>query len=210
MPISTDTVSYKSSPESSVPSKNIFPTSDLRKLDLQLKHGSFSEVHNWLKAARKWDPSLEEPIKSLIEDCSCGDADFPRPHSKVGTMVPLRKKQTEVSLDVLFLEGVPVLHVVDKCTTWSEATVLHRRSLVDQIAAFQRIQVLRHGPPSIVFGNNEYNKAPTVLHTTIEPTAQLKLPTGYLRLTFFDYDLPTRNLLSRRCLRKQSTGKIFA
>lgn len=34
------------------------------------------------------------------------------------------------------------------------------RSLPEQIAAFQRIQVLRHGPSKIIYGDNEDNKEP--------------------------------------------------
>ena len=58
-----------------------------------------------------------------------------------------------------FIEGVPVLHIVDKCTTWSEASVLSNRSMEKQISVFQNIQVLRHGPPLSVQGDNEYNNS---------------------------------------------------
>jgi len=72
----------------------------------------------------------------------------------------VRNRQQEVAVDVVFLEGVPVIHVVDKCTTWSETAVLRRRSLLDQMNAFQRIQVLRHGPPTVIYGDREYNGEP--------------------------------------------------
>lgn len=110
----------------------------------------------WTKAAKRWNTSLKN-IKSLIEDCTCTAADFPKAHAKVSVTALLREKQQEVACDVTFIEGFPVLHVSDKCTTWSETAVMTRRSLAKQIAVFQVTQVFRHDPPSKIYADNEYN-----------------------------------------------------
>jgi len=81
-----------------------FEYDDLKKLHLQLRHGALSEMRTWLKTAGKWDSNLELNIKSLIEDCGCGDADHPKPHAKVSVKPPVRNKQQEVAVDVVFLE----------------------------------------------------------------------------------------------------------
>ena len=54
---------------------------------------------------------------------------------------PCLTPQYTIAVDVNFIEGEPVLHVVDKCTYWSEASVLRRRKIKDQIDAPNKIKV---------------------------------------------------------------------
>ncbi len=134
----------------------MFDPGNLRKLHLQMRHGTHSAMRNWIQSAGKWSPELDKCITELLLDCECKIANMPKPHAVASTRPPETEKQTAVALDVVFFEGVPCLHVVDKCTEWSEAAVLRSRAMSEQLAAFQRIQVLRHGNPQRIYGDREY------------------------------------------------------
>lgn len=77
---------------------------------------------------------------------------------------PKSVQHQEVAVHIVFLEGAPVIQIVEKCTTWSETSILTRLSLEEQIAAFQRIPVLRHAPPTVVYGDNENKKDPSRIY----------------------------------------------
>ncbi len=141
---------------SKAPAEEKFDPSHLRKLHLQLKHGTHSAMREWIRAAGKWSAELDECISSLIDECSCKLAKAPRPHPVASTTLPVSEKQTVVAVDVIFLEGVPCLHVVDKCTGWSETAVLRSRNMSQQVSEFMRIQPHRHGNPEVIYGDREY------------------------------------------------------
>lgn len=105
----------------------IFPNRDLKKLHLQLKHGSHTAMKDWIKAIGKWSDDLDEGIANVLFECKCKTAHSPSPHAVVSTRLPSKEKQTDVAVDLIFLEGVPCPHVIDKCTGWSETTTLRRR-----------------------------------------------------------------------------------
>ena len=130
----------------------------LKKLHLQLKHGSYAAMKDWIKGAGMWEPELDESIKSLIAECSCTTAQEPLPHPVASISLPEREPQVSVCLDDVYFEGVPCLHVMDKCTQWSEASVLRSRKLSIQAEVFIRIQILRHGVPQKITGDNEFSK----------------------------------------------------
>lgn len=46
-----------------------FPKKKLKKLHLQLKHGSHTQMVNWIKAAGKYHKSLDEHIKTVLQLC---------------------------------------------------------------------------------------------------------------------------------------------
>lgn len=70
-------------------------------------------MRSWLQALDQWDAELGDN-KSLIKDFSCGDAEYPKPHVKVRKAAPIPKRQQEVAVDVVFLDGALVIHVFDK------------------------------------------------------------------------------------------------
>ena len=130
----------------------------LKKLHLHLKHGSYTAMVDWIKGAGRWSPELSENIKSLLEECSCVQALEPLPHPVVSVNLPVKEVQSSLAIDCVYFEGVPCLHVLDKCTQWSEASVLRTRKLQHQAEVFTRIQIHRHGTPRVVTADNEYNK----------------------------------------------------
>ena len=90
-----------------------FDATKLKKLHLALKHGSATAMEDWFKSSDVWHPDLKKSIEELLLECACKVAKEPLPHPVVSTNGPVTRKQTAVSLDVLFLEGVPVMHAVD-------------------------------------------------------------------------------------------------
>ena len=149
--------SSRSEPTSSKLKKKLDP-SLLKKLHLQLKHGSYSAMVDWIRSAGMWEPELEENIKSLLAECACATAREPLPHPVASISLPEKEAQVSLCLDDVYFEGIPCLHVMDKCTQWSETSVLRTRKLSFQAAEFIRIQIYRHGVPHKITGDNEFNK----------------------------------------------------
>eukprot|EP00171_Calliarthron_tuberculosum_P003112 IDg3112t1 len=83
----------------------------------------------------------------------------PIPHPVVSSQPPSNRKQSDLSLDILFLEGVPCLHVICKASMWSETEALTSGRLSSILNSFKRIQVLRHGAPLTVQADNQFNRA---------------------------------------------------
>eukprot|EP00171_Calliarthron_tuberculosum_P023073 IDg23073t1 len=138
--------------------RRLFDARDLRKLHLQLKHASKTQLESWIRSAGLWSSDLNKCIDSVLMDCSCKISANPLPHRTVSVRPPSNVKQADVSLDIMYFEGVPCLHVVCKATTWSETCALPSRRLSDQISAFKRVWLYRHGPPETIQADNEYNK----------------------------------------------------
>lgn len=78
-----------------------FDPLNLKSLHIEFKHGSLTDMRNWLAAPKKWKAEFEEGMKELMQDCTCGDDLHPKPHPKVSTTPPLRTPQEEVALDVV-------------------------------------------------------------------------------------------------------------
>eukprot|EP00171_Calliarthron_tuberculosum_P022319 IDg22319t1 len=139
-------------------SRKIFSPQKLKKLHLQLKHGSKTQMSDWIKSVNEWAPHIEQCIDELLTECPCVTAMPLAPHPVVSTRLPTAEKQVDVSIDTVFFEGVPCLHVVCKCTRWSEAAALPSNRLKDQVAAFKRIQIYQHGAPLRIHADNQYDK----------------------------------------------------
>eukprot|EP00171_Calliarthron_tuberculosum_P014136 IDg14136t1 len=135
-----------------------FDACDLKKLHLQLKHGSKTQMIEWIKSADRWSSHLQQGIAKLLQECDCTLANPPSPHNTVSDRPPMSQKQSDLNLDTIFLEGVPCIHVICKATRWSETAALPSNRLRDQIAAFKRIQIFRHGAPKRIHADNQYNK----------------------------------------------------
>lgn len=92
-------------------------------------------MKHWIRSAGLWHQDLSEAI---------GDS--------------VKTKKTDLSCDIIFLEGNHVLHIIDKCTGWSVMHVLKRRSLSEQAKAFNKMQIYRHGVPKTIQCDREYTK----------------------------------------------------
>ena len=114
-------------------------TTKLKKLHLALGHGTATGMEDWLKTAGLWYPDLKKSISELLLECPCKVAIEPTPHPVVSRNIRETNKQSAGSVDIVFLEGVPVKHAVDKCIGWSETSVLRNWNHDEQVSTFAKI-----------------------------------------------------------------------
>lgn len=105
-----------------------------------------------------WNDELDECIANLLHDCTCKVAKSPRPHPIVSKTLPISTKQTHVVVDMIFFEGVPCLHVFDRCTGLYENSALCNRQLSEQASSFLRIELYRNCVPQVLHYDREYTK----------------------------------------------------
>ena len=108
-----------------------------------------------LKSAGLWTTELKRSINELLLEFSCKVGREPASHPQINTNVPEQYKQTSVSLDILFVEGVPIMHALDKCIGWSEISMLRSRNHQEQVSTFARIWLYRHGIPKKIHADTE-------------------------------------------------------
>ena len=80
-------------------------------------------------------------------ECECKEAKSPSPHPVVSKSFPISTKQTDIAVDAVFIEEVPYLHSIFRCTAWSETSTLRNRQICKQSRVFRKIQITRHGQP---------------------------------------------------------------
>lgn len=128
------------------------------KLHLQLRHASLTAMKYWIKAIRLRTPDLEENIKQLLLECNCKLAKHPVAHLINSVNLSTTSKQEHPCLDHVFIEGMPILHIVDKCTSWSETFAMGTRQLDSECGAFTKARLHHHRLPRTVTGDNEFNR----------------------------------------------------
>lgn len=129
----------------------------LRKLHLQLKHGTATQMKEWLSSTGSWSPDLQNKIRKVISSCPCIIAHPPPAHPIVSNRVPNRTKLSEVAIDVINIDGYKFLQMLCKCTGYSATALISQKKLSTQIAAFKREWLWKFGAPKIITGDNEYN-----------------------------------------------------
>lgn len=146
---------------------NIFRTShpinqlsndQLLKFHLQLQHGSFNQIKNYLRSANLWTESLAPQLRSVLDNFPCVLQEPPAPRPVISSNPPNLAHPGEVSVDIITLAGHFYLHVIDRLTRWSELGYLSSKRLEVQIAVFMSIFLFRHGPPLSIRGDEEYKK----------------------------------------------------
>lgn len=138
-------------------SNKILDKAGISKLHLQLRHGTKTALTKYIRAAGLWGDTTSHDIEEVIQACGCRIAMPPKPHTKVGRRPPTAEPQKRISIDVIHLGGNNYLHVVDECTSWSEAGRISRKSMNVQIDVLRQIQFLRHGPPEFIRCDREYD-----------------------------------------------------
>jgi len=133
-------------------------TDQLRKFHLQLQHGSFTQVKNYLKTANLWKDDMKPRLRSVLNNCPCVLEKPPAPRPTISARPPSLAQPGEVSIDVVTFAGHLYLHVIDRSTRWSELGHLSSKRLDTQIAVFKSLYLYRHGPPLSIRGDEEYKK----------------------------------------------------
>lgn len=130
----------------------------MRKLHVQLKHSTISQLRNYLKAGYLCDAQFLPIITTVVSSCRFQLAFTPVPHPVSSTHPPGEDIQCHVAVDVIALDGERYLHCIGRTTGWSEAGKLNRRDLSEQVRAFRHIQINLHGVPRTVLCDREYIK----------------------------------------------------
>lgn len=139
-------------------SNKLLSSSELQKLHEQLGHATATRMKTFLREAQTWDPSYSNLIDIITTKCTCVLASPPEPRPVCAATATPECSQTHLSIDILFFNRKPFLHVIDDRTKWSEVGALRTRRLCDQIDVLKRIQFYRHGIPEVIRGDQEYNK----------------------------------------------------
>ena len=132
-------------------------TRELRRLHLNLSHAGASEMEQHLRRAHMWSPDLKESLCQLVSRCVCADAKAPRPHPVVSMTDTVGAKQEVVSIDHIYLEGAPFLHVMDKKIKYSAIGFVQNRSMSEQISVFKRIWVYHNSLPKRIYADAEFD-----------------------------------------------------
>ena len=119
----------------------LFTRSELVKLHRQFKHPSAEKLYNLLKRSKVAD--VDSDTRRLLEEItkSCNTcATFSRPPQRFRVTIPPDEIvfNKEVALDLMWLEGKAVLHVVDCQTHFNSAAFLKGQSVEDVWDAFLR------------------------------------------------------------------------
>lgn len=132
--------------------------SDLEKVHAQLGHATATKMKAFIREAHQWDPSYSNTIDQIVNNCNCSLASNPLPRPVCSTSSTPLQSESNISIDVVFFNKKPFLHIIDDRTKWSEVGLLRTRRLSDQIDLLKRIQFHRHGLPNVIRGDQEYNK----------------------------------------------------
>lgn len=131
---------------------------EIKKIHIQLKHATAAQLEDYLRVAGLWMPEMKEDVLKVLNSCPCKLGENPRPHPIVGSSPPTKQIQTDVSVDVITVSGIPFMHVVDHGTNWSETAMLRSHALQDQVRTIKQIQLYRHGIPKSITADGEYGK----------------------------------------------------
>lgn len=132
----------------------LFTEADLRKLHRSFGHPSASSLTSLLKRARpdEFDASVREAIEEITSSCVPCQFHSRKPRRfklAVGTE-DLRFNHT-VAVDVMYLDGSPVLHIVDEATHFMSACFLRNVSSREIWSAICRCWVIVYlGPPDFL------------------------------------------------------------
>ena len=123
-------------------------------------HWSARDMIQYMRRASISSPELAKAFRVIEERCTSCKLSRPRarPSSKI-SMTSLDKSfNEEVQLDLFFIFGLIILHVIDVSTRWSETEIIASRELDTVRRSFEYIWVFRHGAPRAVSGDNEFFK----------------------------------------------------
>ena len=93
---------------------------EIRKLHLQLRHGSKTAMEKYLKTAGLFCSELDALVREVLAECACVLASAPKPHAKISTRPQPTDVQEEIHIHVIYIENKLFLHCIDACTAWSE------------------------------------------------------------------------------------------
>lgn len=133
---------------------------DLEKLHKQLGDATRTQMKTFIRESQTWDASYKDLMDKLILRCPCSLAALPPSRLVCTTNAIPEKNQTQLSINVVYFNRKPFLHVIDDRPRWSEIGLLRTRRLQDQIMFLKRIQFNRHGLLDVIHGDHAFINQP--------------------------------------------------
>lgn len=138
-------LSWRCTPAKCSANNTSFSKNKVRKIRIQLGHGTRTQMHFFLKETRKWPAEYTGIISKAIEKCVYSFAAASTQLLVCSKNCPPRVIQKHISIDVIYLRTTPFLHIVDNRSGCCETGVLRIRHLCGQIDILKQIQLSNHG-----------------------------------------------------------------
>lgn len=126
-------------------------------------HLSAEDLENLCRNAGILTPNLSHSIRDVTRKCqSCAGTGRPRRSKKVSLSRVLDTFNSHIQIDFFFvpeLTNLPILHIIDVSTSYSECVLLPTREIPDVISALKRRWFHIHGAPSNLSGDIEFTRS---------------------------------------------------
>jgi hypothetical protein len=94
----------------------------LAELHRKSGHLSASDLEAWLRRSGLCKPEWSDALTDVCNSCACNEASRPK-HHPVASRSQM-KRPCELGVGIIFLRGFPILHAVDRYSTFSVTRVL--------------------------------------------------------------------------------------
>lgn len=128
----------------------------MKKIHLQLRHGTKTTSEEYIRAAVLRSSDAESSINEVLLQCNCRLAHRLKPHTKVGTRPPGTNIQNQVSIGVIHFKGTNFLHSVNHRSARLETCIFSRKSIHVRNNVLHRMQLLPHGHLELTHCDYEY------------------------------------------------------
>ena len=111
-----------------------------------------------LKRMKKWHRSLHAALDNMIQDCTCHEISARRATDVANQRtLSIRTPLSYLTIYVVYIEGTPCLHIIDRATTFTVVASLPSRAMSVQIQTFNLRWRAVLGTPLTVQADQEYN-----------------------------------------------------
>ena len=133
------------------PEEPPLPFSTIRRLHINTQHAQKDEMIRYLK---KWRHLLHPVLDNLLRVCMCQEVAPSQPKAVANkTTISIRTLLSHIMMDVVYIEGTPCLHIIDRATTFSVVAALPSM----QIRTFDTRWRAVFGTPLTIQADQEYN-----------------------------------------------------
>ena len=124
---------------------------ELRRLHRRFGHPAVERLIRLLKQAGHDDDMDEQTLREIQKLCHHCQAHDPAPRRFKFSLKDDREFNSEIVVDVMYLSGKPVLHVIDSATTFNGARFLPSMSTKDTWETLRMLWIDTYqGPPDII------------------------------------------------------------
>jgi hypothetical protein len=146
----------------------------LAELHRKSGHLSASDLETWLRRSGLWKAEWSDALADVCNSCSCVEASRPKHHPATSQSQMKRPCELgeDLCVDIIFLRGFPILHAVDRYSTFSVTRVLSSRKSPELVHALDVIvdefgRTARHAVRfRRMLCDQEFRKSPQVVEWT--------------------------------------------